>query len=674
MELGEPDDLGLLQVLAREAIWKNYSRTDWSRHSEKFGMPYITIKTTTKDEKEIDKLEDMASNFGSNGYAILDDEDDFSLVESSKTDAYKIYLEKVNYCDAQISKVISGQTGTSDEKSFVGSAEVHERILEEYILAMLRDFQDHCNFELFPFLIRHGYPLQGLMLQFTDLLPPKEGGSNGTPNPAPTPGKNGKLEKKKLSRRAGEHHKSAGGCCGGDKEPTTKLGKPIADLDKLMSQAIENVYKGKIKAGDLDADTWYENTKMLWDATNKGTGKSYAEIEYTDSAYELMTQLRYNAAVFAAFKNHSNIAEMVDALRDDKGELRSFEEYKIAAQPIYLNYNENWLEAEYNSAVASAQSALKWQDMWARRDLLPLLQYRAVQDERTRPAHLLMDGVTLPIEDTFWEQFMPPNGWGCRCTVIQLANGEIVPLDEKDMPSDKEVPDTFRNNPGISGRLFSEDNAYHKDIPEAKAKEIIAKMNKMMFDRLPAEIAKKRGELDALRFKDFLKTKYATQLGYDKESGGYLVLHEGHSMESETLSNEVRALTPLKEAGYACELRDERSNAANNQDANINGLIWDIKTIKDVDQKRDDNKAPFSSAISSLFKKAAKQGAYRVLLHIDQDIEDHALFARALKGSTNAYEVNDVLLIVGDKVVGILKRKELLDEKTILAKMKKAGV
>jgi len=39
-----------------------------------------------------------------------------------------------------------------------------------------------------------------------------------------------------------------------------------------------------------------------------------------------------------------------------------------------------------------------------------------------RPLHLAWDGLTLPADHPFWQTHYPPNGWGCRCSVVG-ANG-----------------------------------------------------------------------------------------------------------------------------------------------------------------------------------------------------------------------------------------------------------
>ncbi|MGQ1889141.1 phage portal protein family protein [Thermophagus sp. OGC60D27] len=180
IELGTPDNLGSLRLITREVIWKNFARSDWSQASEKYGMPYLSIKTDTTDKAELDRIEAMARNFASNGYVITDHDDEVTIQQVSHTDFYKIYLENAQFCDEQISKCINGQTSSSDEKAFVGSAEVHERILNDFHSARLRRCTNVVNNKLIPFLIFHGYPLEGCRIEFLDLTA-KDKEKNTTP-------------------------------------------------------------------------------------------------------------------------------------------------------------------------------------------------------------------------------------------------------------------------------------------------------------------------------------------------------------------------------------------------------------------------------------------------------------------------------------------------------------
>jgi len=194
VEIGDPYSLGILELAAKEVIVKNYARTDWSQASEKYGMPLLKILTGTQDDKEIDKMEQMAANFASNGYVILSQDDEAEIMQARNSDFYKIYQENITLCDQQISKIINGQTGTSDEKAFVGSAEVHERLLDDYTNARLRKVQHIVNNKLIPFLVEWGYPLEGYKFQYADLLK--------KPDPKPRdPEEIKEAEKKKLSQQ-----------------------------------------------------------------------------------------------------------------------------------------------------------------------------------------------------------------------------------------------------------------------------------------------------------------------------------------------------------------------------------------------------------------------------------------------------------------------------------------
>jgi len=159
IEFGKKDNLGILMVAATERIWKNAVRTDWARHSEKFAMPMLAVKAATSDPKELDVLQKMCEEFGNNLWMILDPEDEVDLKEPTFKDSYQIYKEKALFCNDEISKAFTWQTGTSDEKAFVGSSEVHERVLDAYVEARKRKQTYHINDILFPFLIEHGYPL-----------------------------------------------------------------------------------------------------------------------------------------------------------------------------------------------------------------------------------------------------------------------------------------------------------------------------------------------------------------------------------------------------------------------------------------------------------------------------------------------------------------------------------
>lgn len=162
LEAGEPYDLGLLEIAARYSIYKRFTLSDWSRSSEKWGDPVLVLRSASDDEKEIDKKEEYAANFGNNGWAIFDDDDQVELLERKNDNGHLIFKDFIAILNEENSKGANGQTATADKQAYVGSAEVQERILNGYTTTRLKSVFYFHNDKTLPFLIEKGYKLEGL--------------------------------------------------------------------------------------------------------------------------------------------------------------------------------------------------------------------------------------------------------------------------------------------------------------------------------------------------------------------------------------------------------------------------------------------------------------------------------------------------------------------------------
>lgn len=174
IEIGDAFNLGKMETISKEVIWKSFARSDWSEFNERWGKPFLDFAVASDDEAEITQKTQMAENFGSNGYVIRDIDDQINIVSTNGSGACDTFERKAKFCDEQISKLINGQVGTSDTKSFVGAAEVHERILDEFTKARLIRISNIINYKLFPFLIAHGYKLNGCEFKYTRLQPQQQ--------------------------------------------------------------------------------------------------------------------------------------------------------------------------------------------------------------------------------------------------------------------------------------------------------------------------------------------------------------------------------------------------------------------------------------------------------------------------------------------------------------------
>ncbi|WP_066016583.1 phage minor head protein [Endozoicomonas atrinae] len=93
------------------------------------------------------------------------------------------------------------------------------------------------------------------------------------------------------------------------------------------------------------------------------------------------------------------------------------------------------LENIFRTNLQSAYAVGQWQSIQANSQAAPFLMYDAVEDHRTRPEHQQWNGTARPVDDPFWQTHYPPNGWNCRCGVIQLTKAEMerhkIPLSPK---------------------------------------------------------------------------------------------------------------------------------------------------------------------------------------------------------------------------------------------------
>jgi SPP1 gp7 family putative phage head morphogenesis protein len=79
------------------------------------------------------------------------------------------------------------------------------------------------------------------------------------------------------------------------------------------------------------------------------------------------------------------------------------------------------LKTIYRTNLQTSYMAGRYAAQAENAEARPFLQYVAVLDSRTRPSHAELNGRVFPIDDPFWNDFYPPNGWGCRCRVRALS-------------------------------------------------------------------------------------------------------------------------------------------------------------------------------------------------------------------------------------------------------------
>ena len=189
---------------------------------------------------------------------------------------------------------------------------------------------------------------------------------------------------------------------------------------------------------------------------------SFEKVEMSDTMRKRLQRSDY---IFSGIKTFHELKEAFPSLLDENGNRKPFEQFLKDVQKIDNTYNRNYLQAEYNFVQASAQMAAKWEGFRQDGDRYNL-QYRTAGDNHVRPEHAALDRVTLPITDTFWESYYPPNGWNCRCTVVQVRKSKYptTPHDEAmdlgEEATGKDTKGIFRFNPGIEQKSVPDYNPY----------------------------------------------------------------------------------------------------------------------------------------------------------------------------------------------------------------------
>ena len=180
---------------------------------------------------------------------------------------------------------------------------------------------------------------------------------------------------------------------------------------------------------------------------------------------DLKQALRNNCFVFSGFKTAAEIEEASQLLKDSDGGFKPFQRYLNDVRQIDETYNRNYLRAEYNYATSSTQMAVNWKQWEADGDRY-WLQYRTANDDRVREEHAALNGITLPPSDPFWEKYLPPNGWNCRCTTVQVLKDKYPQSDPEramqlgDDCTAQPKQRMFRFNPGKQMKVFPPKHPY----------------------------------------------------------------------------------------------------------------------------------------------------------------------------------------------------------------------
>lgn len=384
-------------------------------------------------------------------------------------------------------------------------------------------------------------------------------------------------------------------------------------------QIIEKVFKGTLNTGDIPEDLLSHYGSVFRGAIDDGRTSELSGIEF----WKNDILMKRNGYDFAASKSYNLINEL--SIIRDKGGFKTLDEFKqfVDDRGIFNLYNKAWLDSEAQQFLASSQMSTKWIEMQQNIDVAPNLRYNTVGDDRVRPSHAELDGLTKPKNDRFWDTYYPPNDWGCRCDV-----------DETDAsPSKKKTPkveinDLFKNNPGKTGISVTNKHPYFK---------LLFSNNHSVYK----SVSKVMGELDTMEV-------------YQKGKGSISI----HPLQLESeLDGNLSTAKVLADNNIKVTLPKYVETGSRNPDAIINKKTAEFKVPDKFSKK----------SIQSALSSANTQGANIAVINFGSLEVDTQEIGRSVKGALgkNGVEnknIKEVWLIYDGKLTK-LTRKEILNDK-----------
>lgn len=363
-------------------------------------------------------------------------------------------------------------------------------------------------------------------------------------------------------------------------------------LLKAAEKAFKTLHqKGKYHPKDLATTKAYQD--LIFE-TNGVLGRAFKD---NDLSPEMLNSLENDVFYFSGLKTHAQLFEASRQLLTEDKTIKSFAQFSKDVSSIKKNYNENYLEAEYDFAVGSVQMAERY-ELFSDSDRY-YLQYRTADDDRVRVSHQALHDITLPKTDAFWDRYFPPNGWRCRCTTVEVLASLNDQSDSKDAVKKGEAATTqigkngknkleiFRFNAGRQKVVFPPGHPYNKVAGNKKAKKAL-------------ELVKPSDD----RYRNITFKKVPGI----KNKGVLEIFDKGNQNKVEFTKNK-KALTIASNTGRQYRMLPVIEDGNRNPDA------FNIKSKAIVDVKVTESKNG-KNIIQNALKEASKQGASEIVIHL----------------------------------------------------------
>jgi len=526
LEIGRKDDLGLILKAAPYVIYKRGGFGDWAQFAELFGMPFREGVYDSYDDYSRKQLEEALEKAGAAPWIVHPKGSEIKVVANPSSGDGTIYDKLKNACNQEILIGILGQTMTTVSGSSRAQSETHKGEENLTNKSDRRFVQRILNNKLLPLLEARGFPVKGGVFSFpeesedislkdrvmidTELNnvididadyfyetygipkpkgnPAKKTGNGGLPEKPPedkAPTDMGTLKRLFSFFLKAPTAGPSETCplCGGANEPMLSMAlNQSLNIAPLIEKIARDIHQGDLSPTQTNADLALFTGDTLMGALRENFD-GFQGLE-ADEEFRLkwINRQQNNIYRFGLAKSYSQVKEMQNEIIGDDGDIRPFSEFLEKSMAINERYNKGYLETEYAAVVRGTLMGSKWLDIEEQKDVSPYLEYTTVGDDRVRDEHRALDGVVEPVGSPFWDQYYPPNGWRCRCSVSQLSEREAAHAGYKEGKTNEHskkagglVKDPYwRKNVGKTSIVEADGTAYINAEPGKGAKQLKA--------------------------------------------------------------------------------------------------------------------------------------------------------------------------------------------------------
>lgn len=171
LEVGSPNSLGRLLQAAPWVIYKRNGMGDYAQYAELFGMPMREGTYDGYDDLARQKLVQDLTEMGSAGIFVHPEGTEIKLVESTqKGGSNEVYSGLINIANAEISKLVLGNTLTTDvgQSGTQALGTIHREVEQQITQSDRRFVLEVLNYHLSDVLTAFGYNLENGQFAFEE--------------------------------------------------------------------------------------------------------------------------------------------------------------------------------------------------------------------------------------------------------------------------------------------------------------------------------------------------------------------------------------------------------------------------------------------------------------------------------------------------------------------------